>query len=219
MFQIFTDFASWFTYTVLELSPETKLGDAVHFFIDDVSKIFVLLIVMIYAIALLRASLNVDRVRDYLAGKHRGIGYLMGSSFGAITPFCSCSSIPVFLGFTSAGIPVGITMSFLLTSPLINEVAILLLMSLLGWKFTIVYVAAGMGIGILGGSFLDAIRAERWLQSFAAEALKKGQSRSREKTPTKAEAQQSLSAGERHKFAKTEALEYLAGSGNGLLSV
>ena len=102
MFQIFTDFATWLTYSVLGLSPETKLGDALHFFIEDVSKIFVLLIVMIYLIALVRASFNVEKVRDYLAGKNRGVGYLMGSAFGAVTPFCSCSSIPVFLGFTSA---------------------------------------------------------------------------------------------------------------------
>ncbi|WP_197470187.1 permease, partial [Oleiphilus sp. HI0117] len=144
MFQIFTDLAAWFVFDILGLSPETKLGDALHFFVEDVSKIFVLLVVMIYLIALIRASLNIEQVRDYLAQKNRGIGYLMGSSFGAITPFCSCSSIPVFLGFTSAGIPVGITMSFLLTSPLINEVAILLLLSLLGWKFTLIYVLVGM---------------------------------------------------------------------------
>lgn len=206
MFQLFTDLANWLTYTILKLSPDTKLGDAVHFFIEDVSKIFVLLLVMIYIIALLRASLNVERVRDYLAGKHRGIGYLMGSGFGAITPFCSCSSIPVFLGFTSAGIPVGITMSFLLTSPLINEVAVLLLMSLLGWKFTVLYVVVGMGVGMLGGLFLDTIHAERWLQSFAADALKRGQSKSTETTPV-AEKQQHLSLRERHEFAKTEAFE------------
>lgn len=207
MFQIFTDLANWLTYTMLGLSPDTKLGDAVHFFIEDVSKIFVLLFVMIYFIALLRASLNVERVRDYLAGKHRGFGYLMGSSFGAITPFCSCSSIPVFLGFTSAGIPVGITMSFLLTSPLINEVAILLLMSLLGWKFTLLYVVVGMGVGILGGIFLDSIKAERWLQSFAAEALKKGQQKAPSTTQSTATSTQSLSTKERHEFAKTESLE------------
>ena len=157
MLQVFTDFASWLTYTVLLLSPETKLGDAVHFFIEDVSKIFVLLVVMIYIIALLRASLNVERVRDFLAGKNRGIGYLMGSGFGAITPFCSCSSIPIFLGFTSAGIPVGVTMSFLLTSPLINEVAILLLMSLLGWKFTLLYVMAGYELAGTQHNFINLI--------------------------------------------------------------
>jgi uncharacterized protein len=159
----------------LGLSPDTKLGDALHFFIEDTSKIFALLLVMIYLIALLRASMNVERVRDFLAGKNRGLGYLLASGFGAITPFCSCFSISVFLGFTSAGIPVGITMAFLLTSPLINEVAVLLLMSLLGWKFTILYIIVGMSIGMLGGLFLDTIKAERWLQSFAAKALEQGQ--------------------------------------------
>ena len=207
MFQLFTDFATWLSYSVLGLSPETKLGDAVHFFIEDVSKIFVLLVVMIYVIALLRASLNVEQVRDYLARKNRGIGYLMGSAFGAITPFCSCSSIPVFLGFTSAGIPVGITMSFLLTSPLINEVAVLLLMSLLGWKFTVLYVVIGMAVGILGGLFLDTIHAERWLQSFAAEALARGQAQSVDTTDATDAKPPALSMKARHEFAKSEAFE------------
>ncbi|MDF3686302.1 permease, partial [Enterobacter hormaechei] len=116
------------------------------------SKIFVLLLVMIYFVAILRASLDIERVRNYLAGKHRGMGYLLGSCFGAVTPFCSCSSIPVFLGFTSAGIPLGITMAFLITSPLINEVAVLLLVSLLGWKFTLIYIAVGMAVGMAGGA-------------------------------------------------------------------
>ncbi|WP_372943734.1 permease, partial [Shewanella sp.] len=143
MLQIFSDLATWLTYGIFNLDPNTKLADAVHFFIEDTTKIFALLILMIYVIALIRASLNVERVRDYLAGKNRFVGYFMGSVFGSVTPFCSCSSIPVFLGFTSAGIPVGITMAFLITSPLINEVAILLLISLLGWKFTVIYVAVG----------------------------------------------------------------------------
>lgn len=204
MFQIFTDFASWLIYDLCGISADTKLGDALHFFVEDVSKIFFLLIVMIYLIALVRASLNVERVRDFLAGKHRGVGYIMGSGFGAITPFCSCSSIPVFLGFTSAGIPVGITMSFLITSPLINEVAVLLLMSLLGWKFTLLYIIVGMSVGVLGGLFLDAIKAERWLQSFAAEALQRGQANT---TEGEAEQQPVLSVKERHAFAKDETFD------------
>ena len=204
MFQIFTDFASWLIYDLCGISADTKLGDALHFFVEDVSKIFFLLIVMIYLIALVRASLNVERVRDFLAGKHRGVGYIMGSGFGAITPFCSCSSIPVFLGFTSAGIPVGITMSFLITSPLINEVAVLLLMSLLGWKFTLLYIIVGMSVGVLGGLFLDAIKAERWLQSFAAEALQRGQANT---TEGEAEQQPVLSIKERHAFAKDETFD------------
>jgi uncharacterized membrane protein YraQ (UPF0718 family) len=204
MFEIFTNLATWLVVDILGLSKDTKLGDALHFFIEDTTKIFFLLLVMIYAIALLRASMNVERVRDYLAGKHKGVGYLLGSSFGAITPFCSCSSIPVFLGFTSAGIPVGITMSFLITSPLINEVAILLLLSLLGWKFTLLYVVVGMSVGILGGVFLDAIKAERWLQSFAAKALERGQKNS---SNVKSVGTSTLSLTERHTFAKEEMTE------------
>ncbi len=204
MFSIFTRLADWLVYSLIGLSPETKLGEALHFFVEDVTKIFALLIVMIYVIALVRASLNVERVRDYLAGKHRGLGYFMGSGFGVITPFCSCSSIPVFLGFTSAGIPVGITMAFLITSPLINEVAILLLVSLLGWQFTLIYIAVGMSIGILGGWFLDTIKAERWLQSFAADALKRGQQQSAEASPNESASMTML---ERHQFAKDEMLE------------
>ncbi|MGB2065519.1 permease [Marinomonas gallaica] len=203
MFEVFTQFADWLAYELLSLSPDSKFGDAVHFFIEDVSKIYVLLVVMIYFIALLRASLNVEQVRNYLAGKNKGVGYILGSGFGAITPFCSCSSIPVFLGFTSAGIPVGITMSFLLTSPLINEVAILLLMSLLGWKFTLLYVVVGMTVGIIGGAFLDAIKAERWLQSFAKKALEAGQNAPLQTTQEK----EKLSFTERHRFAKDETLE------------
>ena len=204
MFEIFTDLATWLVVDVFGLSRATKLGDALHFFIEDTTKIFFLLLVMIYVIALIRASMNVERVRDYLAGKHKGVGYLLGSGFGAITPFCSCSSIPVFLGFTSAGIPVGITMSFLITSPLINEVAVLLLLSLLGWKFTLLYVIVGMTVGILGGIFLDAIKAERWLQSFAAKALERGQKASATAQPKQVE---TLSLKDRHTFAKEEMLE------------
>ena len=204
MFEIFTDLATWLVVDVFGISKTTKLGDALHFFIEDTTKIFFLLLVMIYVIALIRASMNVERVRDYLSGKHKGVGYLLGSSFGAITPFCSCSSIPVFLGFTSAGIPVGITMSFLITSPLINEVAILLLLSLLGWKFTLLYVVVGMFVGILGGVFLDAIKAERWLQSFAAKALERGKN---SVATVKAKQVETLSLKERHAFAKEETLE------------
>jgi len=210
VFQVFTDFAAWLTFSIIGLDPDTKLGDAVHFFIEDVSKIFVLLLAMIYLIALLRASLNVEKVRDFLAGKHRGVGYILGSSFGAITPFCSCSSIPVFLGFSSAGIPVGITMAFLLTSPLINEVAVLLLLSLLGWKFTVLYVVVGMAVGIIGGLFLDLIKSERWLQSFAAKALQQAQNKQALNTTDVASASpkaKKLNMKQRHDFAKEEAFE------------
>lgn len=203
MFELFSQLADWVTYSVFKLSPDSKLADACHFFVEDVSKIFALLLVMIYVIALGRASLRVEKVRDYLAGKRRGLGYALASAFGAVTPFCSCSSIPVFLGFSSAGIPVGITMAFLLTSPLINEVAVLLLMSLLGWKFTLLYVMVGMAVGMLGGALLDAVGAERWLKSFAAEALQNAA----QATPASATDIAPLTFSERHQFAKEEMLD------------
>lgn len=208
MLQIFSDLASWLTFDLMGLEPNTKLADAIHFFIEDTTKIFALLLLMIYGIALVRASLNVERVRDYLAGKNRFVGYFMGSGFGAVTPFCSCSSIPVFLGFTSAGIPVGITMAFLITSPLINEVAVLLLVSLLGWQFTVIYVLVGMSVGMLAGAFLDSIRAERWLQSFVAKALEQGQAQA-SRDNSEGMTSISMTLTERHEFAKGETLEIL----------
>ena len=165
-------FAQWVTYGLFALGAETPLAAAVEFFVYDTAKILLLLVLMVYAIAWLRATLHVDKVRDYLAGKGRGIGYLAGAGFGVITPFCSCSSIPLFLGFTTARIPLGITMSFLITSPLVNEVAVVLLWGLLGWKFTVMYVSVGMLAGIVGGMVMDALRAERWLQPYLLEAMR-----------------------------------------------
>lgn len=204
MLSIFTKLADWLAYSLLGLSPNTKVGEAVHFFVEDTTKIFFLIILMIYVIALIRASLNIERVRDYLAKNNKFYGYLMGSTFGAITPFCSCSSIPIFLGFTSAGIPVGITMSFLLTSPLINEVAVLMLLSLVGWEITLIYVLVGMTIGIAGGVFLDLIRAEKLLQPFALKAYQTA-----EFTTGENNIRPKLTFKERHEFAKAELLDIL----------
>ncbi|QDF74076.1 MULTISPECIES: permease [Shewanella] len=203
MFAWFTLLADGLVYGLLGLSSDTRLGQALHFFVEDTTKIFALLILMIYGIGWLRASLNVERVRDYLAGKPKFLGYGMGAGFGAITPFCSCSSIPVFLGFTSAGIPVGITMAFLLTSPLINEVAILLLFSLLGAKITLLYLLTGITIGMLGGALLDLLHAERWLQPLAANAYNRGQAQPQQ-SATSSQQRQSMDWRQRHQFAKAE---------------
>ena len=165
-------FSRWLAYDVLALEEGSPLGAAVEFFCYDTPKILLLLVLMVYVIGWLRAGLHVEKVRDYLAGKGRGIGYALGAGFGAITPFCSCSSIPLFLGFTMARIPLGITMAFLITSPLVNEIAVVLLWGLLGWKFTVIYVAVGILAGIAGGIIMDMIHAERWLQPFLLEAMK-----------------------------------------------
>ena len=165
--------SNWLVFGLLGLVPDSHLGLSLEFFIYDTVKILLLLAALIYGIAWIRASLNVERVRDYLAGKRRGLGYFLGATFGAVTPFCSCSSIPLFLGFTTARIPIGITMSFLITSPLINEIAVVLLWGLLGWKFTVIYVLVGMAAGIIGGFVMDGLKADRWLQPFIREAMEK----------------------------------------------
>lgn len=165
-------FSVWVTYSLLHIAPATHLGSAVEFFVYDTLKILLLLVLMVYAIALLRASLSVTKVRRYLEGRGKTAGYALGSIFGAVTPFCSCSSVPLFLGFTTAGIPLGVTMAFLITSPIINEVAVVVLWGLLGWKFTVSYVVIGLAVGVFGGVFMEAIRAERWFQPYLLAQLR-----------------------------------------------
>lgn len=195
------DAAHWVVFEGWGASPESNIASAVEFFLYDTVKILLLLVTLIYVIAWLRATLNVEKVRDYLTGKGRGLGYFLGAMFGAVTPFCSCSSIPLFLGFTTARIPFGVTMSFLITSPLINEIAIVLLWGLLGWKFTVVYVLVGLTAGIIGGFFMDSIRAERWLQPFIIESMNNLPVHSAESSDTSTE---KLSLRERHLFAYSE---------------
>ncbi|GAK87571.1 transporter [Vibrio ponticus] len=202
MLEVFTLLANWLTYSVFGLHSGTAVAEGVHFFIEDTSKILVLLVVLIYVISALRASLSVDKVRDYLQGKHRGVGYVAGSMFGAITPFCSCSSIPLFMGFVSARIPIGVTISFLITSPLINEVVVIMLGSALGIRFTIMYVAIGMLLGIAAGVIVDALQAQRWLQPFLAKAYL--QADNAELSSTLIQSPSKLSVKQRHQFALNE---------------
>lgn len=164
MLKIFTRLADWVTFDLLQLSPASHGAQSAHFFIEDVTKIYALLLLLIYSISWLRAGLNPEKIRNHLMGKNRAIGYLLAAAFGALTPFCSCSSIPLFLAFTQARIPVGITMAFLVTSPMINEVAVVLLGGTLGLPFTATYIAMGIAAGVVAGWFFDAIGAERFLK-------------------------------------------------------
>lgn len=191
----------WLVFSLFGLAPDSHLGSSLEFFFYDTVKILLLLVALIYGIAWIRASLNVERVRDYLAGKRRGLGYFLGATFGAVTPFCSCSSIPLFLGFTTARIPIGITMSFLITSPLINEIAVVLLWGLLGWKFTVIYVLVGMSAGIIGGFVMDGLKAGRWLQPFILEAMEKAPAH---QYVNEAGEVQKLTVRQRHNFAYSE---------------
>ena len=180
------------------LSLQGPIADALNFFIYDTVKIILLLVLMVYVLGWLRASLNTEYVRLKLMGVSPWLGYCLASLFGSITPFCSCSSIPLFLGFTASGIPLGFTLAFLITSPLINEVAIVILWGLLGPSLTLTYIAIGLIAGILGGFFVDTIKADRWLHP-EVKNLRDAKSFSAPVTST-----EKLTFEDRHRFAQNE---------------
>ncbi len=163
---MFDALASLIVYRWLALDPATRLADALHFFIEDTSKIFVLLLIIIYVMGMLRALLSPERVREYVRGKPKWLARTLAITLGAITPFCSCSSVPLFIGFVEAGIPLGVTFSFLIASPMINEVAAVILVGVLGWKLAALYVAAGLLVAYVGGAVMERFRPERWVEEY-----------------------------------------------------
>ncbi|HHB11681.1 MAG TPA: permease [Chromatiales bacterium] len=163
MFEKLADLLVW---QWLGLAPGTHLGEALHFFVQDTTKIFFLLVAVIYVMGLLRALLSPERVRDYVRGKPRWLARLSAVVLGAVTPFCSCSSVPLFIGFVEAGIPLGVTFSFLIASPMINEVAVVVLLGVLGWKLTVLYVLAGLTVAWFGGIVMQWFRPERWVEDY-----------------------------------------------------
>lgn len=166
MFAVFTQLADILTYRLLGLVPGDRLAASVHFFIEDTTKIFALLVIVVFVMGLFRTLLSPEKVRGMIEGKSRGLAYGLAAVLGAITPFCSCSSVPLFIGFLEGGIPLGVTMAFLITSPLVNEVAVVILGAVMGWKMTTIYVVTGMTVGILGGMLIDRFRMERYVEEY-----------------------------------------------------
>ena len=166
-------FSNWLTYEIFNLSPDTKLGAAIDFFIYDSVKILFLLFVLIFIIGVMRTFLPQHKIKKWMS--QRGIaGNVFSSLFGAITPFCSCSSIPLFLGFLKAGIPLGVTFSFLITSPLINEYLVVLMLGFFGWKITVLYVLSGLIIGTVAGAVLGRMKLEQYLVKDIVEERENG---------------------------------------------
>jgi uncharacterized membrane protein YraQ (UPF0718 family) len=146
------------------LDASRGAGAALHFFIYDLLKIVVLVAVIAFIMALVRGALPLERIRGKLEGRGgRLLGYPAAAAFGALTPFCSCSSVPIFLGFVQARFPIGVAFAFLITSPLVNEIAVALMLATFGWKLALIYTAAGIGLGVTGGAVLTLARADRWL--------------------------------------------------------
>jgi hypothetical protein len=169
MLEFFTKFADYVAYNLLALKADTHLAEAVHFFIEDTTKIFFLLTILMMIVGFFRSWISPEKVRIWLDGKPKIIAYIMAVLLGAVTPFCSCSSIPLFIAFLSSGIPLGVTMAFLITSPMVNEVAAVLFGEAIGWKFTIAYLGVGMITGIIGGALIDFLKLNKWVEPFVFE--------------------------------------------------
>jgi uncharacterized membrane protein YraQ (UPF0718 family) len=159
--------ANWLTFSAFGIEEGSHLASSLQFFFYDTFKIFALMLVITHFMSALRYYLPVEKLRDFLTKrKFYGLDYFFATVFGAITPFCSCSSIPLFIGFLEARIPLGVTFAFMITSPLINEVAIALFLSIFGWQITLAYVAAGIFIGMAGGFILGKLKMEKYVEDF-----------------------------------------------------
>lgn len=163
MFDWWEKIVDYLIYDKIGMSASTHAGSAVHFFIYDTIKIFILLVTIIFVVSYLRTWFNTEKVRVYLQGKNEFTGNVLAALFGVITPFCSCSAIPLFLGFMQARIPMGITFSFLISSPMNNEIAIALLFGLFGWKVTAIYIGFGLLIAIFGGFIIGKLKLEKYV--------------------------------------------------------
>ena len=158
--------ATWLTFDVLGLDPASQLGQAVAFFLYDVPKVMLLLTGIVTLVSFLRSFVAPERVRAALAGRNAVIGTVAAAGFGIITPFCSCSAVPLFIGFVEAGVPLGVTFAFLVASPMVNEVAIVLLWGLVGPAITIAYVLAGLAVAIMAGLVIGRMRMERYVEDY-----------------------------------------------------
>ncbi len=162
-------FADWVTYTVLHHIPGTLSANAINFFIFDTIKIFILLAVIIFVVSIIRSYLPPEKIRGILSRKNIYTGNITASLLGIITPFCSCSAIPLFLGFIQAGVPLGVTFSFLVASPMINEVALVLLLGMFGWKIALMYIVSGLLISVFSGIIIGKMKIENLVEPFVYE--------------------------------------------------
>lgn len=176
MFQWIEFFADWLIFEVLNLEKDNHFTEALHFFIFDSIKIILLLAIIIFLMGIVNSYFPVEKAKNFLSkNKLYGFEYVIASLFGVVTPFCSCSSVPLFIGFVRGGIPLGVTFAFLITSPLVNEVAIGLFIGLFGLKMTLIYVVTGILLGSISGFILQKLQLEKYLTPWVQEVLKKKQ--------------------------------------------
>ncbi len=162
-------FSFFFTYSVLAIEKGSHLGAAVQFFVYDTPKVMMLLTLIVFLIGIIRSFFTQDRTRRYLAGKRETAGNVMAALLGIVTPFCSCSAVPLFIGFVQAGVPLGVTFSFLIAAPMVNEIALVLLYGLLGWKVAAIYLGTGLLIAMVAGWIIGRLQLETWIEDWVQE--------------------------------------------------
>jgi uncharacterized membrane protein YraQ (UPF0718 family) len=161
-------------FKVMNLNKNSKFSNSIRFFFYDSTKIVLLLVGITFVVTIFRSFITIERTQAFLGGKRKGVGNVISASAGVVTPFCSCSAVPVFIGFLNSGIPIGITLSFLIASPLVNEIAVGLLFTMFGWKIAALYAGSGLAIAIVAGLILGAMNAEKWVEPFVfAKAMNK----------------------------------------------
>ncbi|MFZ5997202.1 MAG: permease [Nitrospirota bacterium] len=159
-------FAEYLTYSVIKLEHGSRLADALEFFIYDTIKIFLLLSVIIFIVSIIRSYFPPERTKKILSHKKEFIGNILAALLGVVTPFCSCSAVPLFIGFVEAGVPLGVTFSFLISSPMVNEVAVVLLFGLFGWNVAAIYMGTGLLVAVFGGFIIGKLKLEKWVEEY-----------------------------------------------------
>ena len=161
--------AEYLAFSLLTLEPGSRLGEAVLFFLYDTPKVMMLLTLIVYGVGVLRSFFTPERTRKILAGKRESVGNVLAAGLGIVTPFCSCSAVPLFIGFVTAGVPLGVTFSFLISAPMVNEIALVLLYGLLGWKVAALYLGTGLLIAMVAGWTIGRLKMERHIEDWVRE--------------------------------------------------
>jgi len=162
-------FADWFVFTIIGLASGSRSGEALNFFIYDTIKIFLLLTTIIFVVAIIRTSFPPEKTKRMLSHKREYVGNVLAALLGIVTPFCSCSAVPLFIGFVESGVPLGVTFSFLISSPMVNEVALIMLWGLFGWKIALIYISTGLLVAIVAGIIIGKLKMEKYVQDYVWE--------------------------------------------------
>ncbi|MCK8603777.1 permease [Desulfoferrobacter suflitae] len=169
-----SNFSKFVTYSLLDLSASSHLGSAVEFFLYDTPKVLMLLALVVFGVGVVRSFFTPERTRSILAGKRESLGNVLAALLGIVTPFCTCSAVPLFIGFVTAGVPLGVTFSFLVAAPMVNEIALVLLYGLFGWKVAGIYLGMGLLIAMISGWTIGRLHMERHLEDWVYEMQEEG---------------------------------------------